>query len=110
MVLRAMWIQGLSKGVTGPPPWLWGVKWDIQGGGWSFSQTPAEAICLQECGWRKQVGACEESHPAGEGFGLQRSRSRVTHTTAWQYSCLKIEETEIKSGWCEYPKGDLLKT
>lgn len=87
-----------------------GRKVGYAGGWWSFSQAPAQATCLQGCGWRKQVGACKESHPAGEGFGLQRSRSRITHTTAWQYFCLKIEETEIKSEWCEYPKGDLLKT
>lgn len=101
---------GLKQGCDWAPTMVVGSKVGYTGGWWSFSQTPAEAICLQECGWRKQVGACEESHPAGEGFDLQRSRSRVTHTTAWQCSCLKIEETEIKSGWCEYPKDDLLKT
>lgn len=76
----------------------------------SFSQTPAQAVCLQGCSWRKSFGACEGSHPAGEGFGLQRRRSRVTDTTTWQHSCLKIEETEIKSGWCKCHRGDLLKT
>lgn len=100
---------GLKRDVAGAPPWVWGGKWGMRGLP-SFSQTPAQAACPQGCGWRKSFGAYKGSHPAGEGFGLQRRRSRVTDTTTWQHSCLKIEETEIKSGWCKCHRGDLLKT
>lgn len=56
-------------------------------------------ICRGAAGGRKEVEPVRD--PTWQvGVGLQRRRSWVTHTSAWQHFCLKIEreETEIKGG------------
>lgn len=100
---------GLKRDVAGAPPWLRGGKWGTRGLRLilpdSSSGCVSPGVRLEEVVW-----SLRGIPPAGEGFGLQRRRSRVTDTTTWQHSCLKIEETEIKSGWCKCHRGDLLKT
>lgn len=84
-----------SRALTGPP-WLSGIRGEyIESGGHSLRLQ----LVLDICRGGARGSRLEHRRDPTQlvRAGLQIRRMQVTHTAAWQHSCLKIER--MKVGW-----------